>query len=128
MHPGQPRDLTRANLNRLQADGLSALLAAILPQHRFYDHKFRTAGLSPAQLSFPGALALLPFTTKAELLAAQADSPPHGGLISVPFDRCTRMHQTSGTSGRPLRWYDTNDSWSAVLDTWLEFFHIIGLR
>src|SRR5262245_37797835 len=128
MHPGQTGDLPRADLDRLQAEGLSALLAAILPQHRFYEHQFRHPGLSPARLSFPRDLPLLPFTTKAELLASQAESPPHGGLISVPFDRCTRMHQTSGTSGRPLRWYDTNDSWSAVLDTWLEFFRIIGLR
>src|SRR3712207_7388325 len=41
----------------------------------------------------------LPFTTKAELLASQAESPPHGGLISHPFALYTRLHQTSGTSG-----------------------------
>src|SRR4051794_3745046 len=120
-------DLSRPALDRLQADGLSELLAEILPGHPFYARKF--AGLSPSRLSFPRDLTQLPFTTRAELLAAQAELPPHGGLITYPFDRYVRMHQTSGTStGRPLRWYDTPESWSTLLDGWLQKFHIGGLR
>lgn len=120
--------LTRAELVRLQADGLGALVARLLPGHRFYARKFEQAGLSPSRLSFPRDLAQLPFTTRAELLQAQADHPPHGELITYPFDRYTRMHQTSGTStGRPLRWYDTAESWSSLLDGWIEKFQLGGI-
>lgn len=119
----------RAALDRLQADGLSALLAEALPGHRFYARKFAELGLSPSRLSFPRDLHQLPFTTKAELLAAQLDHPPHGGLITYPFDRYVRMHQTSGTTtGKPLRWYDTAESWGALLDGWIEKLQFGGLH
>jgi phenylacetate-CoA ligase len=41
----------------------------------------------------------LPFTTKAELLAAQAVDPPLGG---ESLDDVRRLHVTSGTTGTPL--------------------------
>src|SRR5215208_767544 len=119
-------DLPRAALDRVQADGLRDLLAEILPGHPFYARKL--AGLSPSRLRFPRDLEQIPFTTRAELLDAQAELPPHGGLITYPFDRYVRMHQTSGTStGRPLRWYDTAESWQLLLDGWIEKFRIGGL-
>src|SRR5438045_591958 len=104
MPPAPPReDLSRDDLARLQADSLSALLTEILPRNRFYARKF--AGLS--SLSFPQDLPRLPFTTKAELLASQALFPPYGDLLTYPVERYSRLHQTSGTSGQPLRWLDT---------------------
>jgi phenylacetate-CoA ligase len=121
-------DLVRSELDRIQAEGLTSLLADILPQHLFYSRKLEQAGLSRSRLSFPRDLPTLPFTTKAELLAAQADYPPHGELICGPFSRYVRMHQTSGTSGRPLCWYDTFDSWSMLLDCWLEYFRMAGIE
>jgi phenylacetate-CoA ligase len=121
-------DLARPELDRIQAEGLTALLAEILLHHRFYARKFEQAGLSLSQLSFPRDLTALPFTTKDELLAAQAASPPHGELISEPFARYVRMHQTSGTAGRPLRWFDTGESWSMMLDCWLEYFRMAGIE
>jgi phenylacetate-CoA ligase len=120
-------DLPRQQLDRLQAGGLAGLLAEVLPRHPFYARKL--AGLSPSRLSFPRDLEQFPFTTRAELLAAQAEAPPHGGLITYPFERYVRMHQTSGTStGRPLRWYDTAESWQGILDGWHDKFRIAGLR
>ncbi|MFQ3593905.1 MAG: AMP-binding protein [Gemmataceae bacterium] len=117
---------TREQLDRLQAQGLADLLAAILPSHAFYARKL--ADFSPSRLSFPRDLARLPFTTREELLAAQRQFPPHGGLITYPFERYTRMHQTSGTSsGVPLRWYDTPESWQGLLDGWIEKFAFGGI-
>jgi phenylacetate-CoA ligase len=119
---------SRADLDRTRADGLAGLLAEILPGNAFYARKLQEAGLSPSRLSFPRDLDRLPFTTKQELLAAQAAQPPHGGLITYPFSRYVRMHQTSGTSGRPLRWFDTGESWSVLLGCWLEFFRMADIR
>src|SRR6516162_6354489 len=38
------------------------------------------------------------------------------------------MNQTSGTSGQPLRWLDTPESWEWCLDCWQRNYDIIGLR
>jgi phenylacetate-CoA ligase len=115
-------------LECIQAEGLTALLVETLPQHRFYARKLESARISPSRLTLPRDLAALPFTTKAELLAAQAACPPHGELISEPFSRYVRMHQTSGTAGWPLRWFDTVESWSMLLDCWLEYFRMAGIE
>ena len=61
----------------------------------------------------------LPLTTKAELLADQAVSPPFGTNLTYPKDRFVRLHQTSGSSGdQPLRWLDTAESWEWWLRIW----------
>jgi phenylacetate-CoA ligase len=122
-----PRDdLPRPELTRLQAERLTALLTEVLPRNRFYARKL--AGLAVESLSFPRDLARLPFTTKTELLASQAAEPPYGAVLTYPVERYSRLHQTSGTSGRPLRWLDTPESWSWVLDCWSAFYRIAGVR
>ena len=121
-------DLARADLARLQADGLSSLLTEILPHNRFYARKFAEAGLSLSRLSFPQDLASLPFTTKAELLASQQAKPPFGEMFTPSRYRYVRLHQTSGTAGRPLRWFDTAESWSMLLDCWLDYFRMGGIH
>ncbi len=99
------------------------MLATILPGNRFYATKF--AGIDLAR----AALADLPFTTKADLLADQETNPPYGSALTYPLARYARMHQTSGTTtGRPLRWLDTPESWDWMLGCWRQIFRLIGLR
>ena len=38
------------------------------------------------------------------------------------MERYTHFHQTSGTTGLPLRWLDTPESWSAMVQSWTEVF------
>ena len=52
-----------------------------------------------------------PFTTKSELMEAQEQSPPFGTNLTFPESAYTRFHQTSGTTGVPLRVLDTEESW-----------------
>jgi phenylacetate-CoA ligase len=102
---------------------LRDLLAAILPGNRFYASKF--AGVDPARAE----LSDLPFTTKAELLADQQAFPPYGSALTYPLGHYARMHQTSGTTtGRPLRWLDTPESWDWMLGCWRRIFEMIGVR
>ncbi len=98
---------------------LADLLRTILPAHRFYARKF--AGLPLDDWT------QLPFTTKDELLAAQAASPPYGDLLTYPLERYTRLHQTSGSRGAPLRWLDTPESWERMLGCWHKMFGMIGV-
>ncbi len=121
----QPReDLGRAELERLQQERLAALLREVLPRNGFYLRKLAAAGLSPDDLKEPADLARLPFTTKAELIADQEAHPPYGEILTYPLERYARFHQTSGTSGRPLRWLDTPESWAWAVGCWDAFYRI----
>jgi len=63
----------------------------------------------------------LPFTTKADLVADQAATPPFGTNLTFALDRYVRVHQTSGSSGlAPLRWLDTAESWEWWRRIWAE--------
>src|SRR4051794_14070459 len=106
MPPVAPEDLDRSALDQCQAGKLIALLRSLLPHNPFQARKFAEAGLDSASIRSPADLVRLPFTTKAELLADQAANPPYGSNLTYPVGRYTRLHQTSGTSGQPLRWLD----------------------
>ena len=97
---------------------LSELLAAIYGRNQFYTRKLDAAGVRIDALRFPDDLAKLPLTTKTELAEDQATNPPWGTALTEPLERYTRYCQTSSTTGRPLRWIDTNESWQWVLDCW----------
>jgi phenylacetate-CoA ligase len=118
----------QAELSELQRDRLTALIDEVLPRNRFYARKFAEAGVSGPEIRTPADLPRLPFTTKAELLADQEHHPPYGEVHTYPASRYVRLHQSSGTAGRPLRWLDTRDSWDWCLDCWRLIYDIIGLR
>ena len=100
------------------AERLATLVRLIHGANPFYTRKLDAAGLDPATLAFPRDLSRLPLTTKRELIADQQASPPWGTNLSEPLDRYTRYNQTSSTTGSPLRWIDTNESWQWMLECW----------
>jgi phenylacetate-CoA ligase len=118
----------RASLTRLQGHRLRAMLADVLPDNVFYAERFAQANLKPAEIQMPADLSRLPFTNKNDLLADQAEHPPYGRVLTYPRVRYSRMHQTSGTSGPPLRWLDTAKSWLWCLDCWRRIYDIVGIR
>jgi len=102
------------------------LLNAALPGNRFYDRKLH--GFTPNDIRTTDDFIELPFTTKAELAADQAEYPLYGSGLSFPRERYSRLHQTSGTStGRPLCWLDTPESWEWLLGCWRISFPFMGL-
>ena len=101
-----------------QAERLTALLGKLTPHNAFYTRKVERAGIRVRDLSFPRDLLLLPFTTKSELVADQSATPPWGTALTEPLDQYTRYNQTSSTTGRPLRWLDTTESWQWMLVCW----------
>ncbi|MEO5742241.1 MAG: AMP-binding protein [Vicinamibacterales bacterium] len=100
------------------AERLSVLIHRIYGRNPFYTRKLDAAGLHPASLVFPRDVPKLPFTTKGELIADQQASPPWGTNLSESLDSYTRYNQTSSTTGSPLRWLDTNESWQWMLECW----------
>ena len=117
-----------AELRAAQFERLKSLLAEVLPGNRFYAEKFAAAGIVPTDLRSFEDLSRLPFTCKSQLAANQEAHPPYGTALSYPVEMYSRLHQTSGTStGRPLKWLDTPESWEAILHCWMISFPFMGL-
>ena len=119
--PAEER-LERDALAALQRDRLRGLLAGVYGRNAFYTRKLDAAGVRPEDLRSPEDLARLPLTTKAELVADQAARPPWGSVLTEPLSSYTRYCQTSGTTGQPLRWLDTNASWEWMLECWMAVY------
>jgi phenylacetate-CoA ligase len=53
--------------------------------------------------------------------------PPYGSNLTYPIEQYTRYCQTSGTTGKPMRWLDTNTSWSWMIDCWCRVYEAAGV-
>ena len=111
--------LDPGRLRARQCQRLQALAEAIVGVNPFWTAKWRAAGLTSARdLRGWDEFACLPLTTKADLVADQNASAPFGTNLTYPLERYVRVHQTSGTSGAPLRWLDTQESWEWWARCW----------
>lgn len=130
--PGPFHDLAAeklepAALAELQAAKLRALLHAIGSGNRFYKARLKTAGVKAGEIA-KVELSELPFTTKTELLSDQSKNAPFGTNLSFPIADYTRFHQTSGSTGSPLRWLDTPESWDVLLRNWSSIYSAAGVK
>ncbi|HEY1172843.1 MAG TPA: AMP-binding protein [Verrucomicrobiae bacterium] len=110
-----------------QLAAVNRLLEVIHAGNAFYQEKFMAADAPHRVASLAEFSARFPFTTKTELVADHAEHPPFGTNLSFPLERYTRTHQTSGTTGNPLRWLDTPESWAWMVTNWAEVFHAAGI-
>ncbi len=101
--------LPRERLQALQEAKLAAVIERVHGSNRFITEKLDTAGVAPGEIRTLGDLARLPFTTKAELLLAQEGASLNANC-TFPEAAYTRIYQTSGTTGAPLRVFDTAES------------------
>ncbi|CAG1007735.1 phenylacetate-CoA ligase [Burkholderiales bacterium] len=107
----QTETLPREQLAALQLSKLQAMAKELWQQNRYYTVKWRAAGVAPEDLRTLEDLARLPLTTKQELMEDQAQHGPFGNNVTYPIDRYVRFHQTSGTTGVPLKVPDTEAGW-----------------
>lgn len=115
-------------LRRTQWQRLERLLREVFPANPFYRRKYAAAGVEPTAFeSLETFVRRSPWTTKAELSQDQSAHPPFGTDLTYPLPRYTRLHQTSGTSGRPLRWLDTPESWQWLLRNWRQVYEAAGV-
>jgi len=96
-----------------------AMASELLASNPFVARKWRGAGLaSVEELRGWEDFGRIPLMRKSELAADQAAHPPFGSNLTYPLERYVRVHQTSGTSGAPLRWLDTQESWEWWARCW----------
>lgn len=110
--------LPREQLRALQLHKLQAMMAELWGKNRFYSDKWKAAGIAPRDIRSLADLARLPLTTKSELMEDQAANAPFGSNLTYPIEAYTRLHQTSGTTGVPLKVLDTSESWDWWARCW----------
>lgn len=94
VHPAELA--TRAELQALQLERLQQSLHRAYEQVPFYKRHFDAAGVSPGDVTSLADLAKFPFTQKADL----RDNYPFG-MLAVPLADVSRIHASSGTTGKP---------------------------
>ena len=106
-------------------DRLNRMLDEVLRTNEFYRRKLEGRVVLP--LEARDELFELPFTTKQELVDDQLLHPPFGSDLTYPLERYVRVHQTSGTTGRPMYWLDTEASWEWWGECWKAVFEAAGV-
>lgn len=119
---------SRRALEARQLAQLQGLLAIVNESNPFYRKKFREARLSGLVASVADFAAAYPFTGKEELVQDQLAHSPYGTNLTYGLERYVRCHQTSSTSGRPIRWLDTAQSWNWMLDSWTRVLEASGVQ
>ncbi|HXB71644.1 MAG TPA: AMP-binding protein [Candidatus Acidoferrales bacterium] len=123
-----PADLPdRAAIEAHQLRKLRELVEALLAANPFYAAKLRAAGVETCPDSLHDFCSTVPFTSKAELIDDQTRNPPFGSNLTYPVEEYNRFHQTSGTSGKPMRWLDTRESWDWVVGCWTRILQAAGV-
>ena len=119
---------SRAEMRRLQERRLREQVRHAAAHSPFYRRVFRAAGVTPRALRTLDDLRRLPFTTKDELKANQAEKPPWGDVLAVPLADVLRIHMTSATTGRPLAFLDTAADWHGFYHSYARSLHAFGVR
>lgn len=120
-------NVSRADIEARQTERVGELIAELWRRNRFWQSKWRAAGLDPFVIRSLDDFRRLPLTTKAELIADQEREPPYGTNLTEERSEYVRFHQTSGTKGRPLRWLDTAQSWDWLCGCWRQIFAAAGV-
>ncbi|MED3764694.1 phenylacetate--CoA ligase family protein [Ureibacillus terrenus] len=115
---------TSVGLRDFQFQRLNELLLFASRFNKFYKEKLD--GI-PLPIKDFQDLKRLPFTTKKELAKDQMDFPPFGRNHTYPVENYIRYHQTSGTTGRPLKVLDTRKSWDWWIQCWVEVLKSAGV-
>ncbi len=122
----QLESASRSLIEEHQLARLQLGLSRILPNNRFYEKKILSNRIS-LNLRSLDDLADFPFTTKQELVADQELHPLFGTNLTYPINEYIRLHQTSGTTGRPLKVLDTQESWDWWAECWTSVYQSAGV-
>ncbi len=110
-------------LRNLQNRKLADLITAVRNSNPFYQRLWGNLEFDPIH----DPLDVLPFTTRESIQQDQRDHPPYGSNLTFPLSRYHRLHQTSGSSGAPVRWLDTLESWDWWKRCWGVIYRAAGV-
>lgn len=119
---------SREAIENVQLERLRQLVTALDGSNAFWTRRLREAGLDAAGVRSLDDLRRLPVLLKQDLVQDQLAHPPYGSNLTFDRTGYSRLHQTSGTTGKPLRWLDSPASWDWMAECWRQIYHFAGLR
>ncbi|HEX5158355.1 MAG TPA: AMP-binding protein [Ktedonobacterales bacterium] len=121
--------LPREQLQALQLAKLQRMTHWAYVHSPFHKQRFDAVGFHPDQLKTLDDLRRIPFMTRDEWMATQAEQPLFGALPTTSQDNAIRYHLTSGTSGSvPIRVLDSMKDWEWIAEMWSYGFWGFGVR
>ncbi len=100
---------SREQIEQWQNEGIVSLVKRVYENVPYYKEKMDKAGVTPDDINSIEDMYKLPFLTKNDL----RDAYPYG-LLATPLKNCTRIHSTSGTTGKRVVAFYTEDD----IDLW----------
>ena len=101
--------MSREDMKKLQSEKLVKQVKHVYENVPYYRDLMDKKGVKPEDIQGIDDLHKLPFLSKADL----RDAYPYG-LLATPLENCVRIHSTSGTTGRRVvAFYTQND-----IDLW----------
>ncbi|WP_437229952.1 phenylacetate--CoA ligase family protein [Planctomicrobium sp. SH661] len=128
MQLDRPETGSRHALDARQLSQFNALLAEVYARNPFWQARLKDAGISGQPLTALQQLQDFPLLTKTELVEDQQRHPPFGSNLTYRLTRYSRLHQTSGTTGQPMRWLDTPQSWDWLMECWAQIYRLVEVK
>ncbi len=121
--------IDRVRLRSNQWRKLRSIVLNLATTKSFYGTKLHEWKIKVSRMNrIHDFIEQVPFTTKADIQADRAANPPFGTNLTRAIHQYTRFCQTSGSStGQPMAWVDTPESWEAMLNCWQRVFDAAGL-
>ncbi|MBR3268987.1 MAG: phenylacetate--CoA ligase [Oscillospiraceae bacterium] len=97
--------MSREEMKKLQSERLVKQVRHVYDNVPYYRNLMDEKGVKPEDIQSVDDLCKLPFLSKADLREAYPT-----GLLATPLSECVRIHSTSGTTGkRVVAYYTQND-------------------
>ncbi len=111
----------REDIEKTQLKKINSMLAELKRKNRFYSRRI------PDSIDKLEDLSKLPITLKKELQDDQEKNPPFGTNLTYPLEKYVHYHQTSGTTGKPLKVLDTGENWEWWGKCWKDVYQGAGV-
>ncbi len=121
--------LPQEKIRRLHLVKFKRIFEYAYAHSRFHRTLYKEAGITPDDIQSLKDIRHVPTMEKAMLRDIQAKAPfPYGDALSVPLERVTQFHQTSGTTGQPVYQPDTWQDWEWWSECWCYVLWAQGYR
>ena len=117
----------RDKIEHQQLTLLKTLIETCQEGNKFWQQRLNACAVNAQIESLHLFSDKMSFSTKTDFSTDQSDTPPYGTNLSYPIEQYNRISQTSGTTGKVIRWLDTAEDWQWMVDNWKIIFKSAGI-
>lgn len=125
---GVEEQLSVEQLNLLQEEKLQKQVRYIYDRSQMYRKKFLEAGIHPNEIQRLSDLKKIPFTEKHEIRKSQENTTDFGSHQCADSIDITRVHSSSGTTGKPTYVGITEHDKDVWTDIVARVYYTAGVR